>query len=131
MLLTLSWLVPLAGALVMLLIGNADGRRDGVIRWLSLGVAMATFAVTLGLWAGFDAASADFQFVERYQWIPQFGIDYFVGIDGISLLLVVLTGLLTPIALLSSRGAATTRVSPKIAIAWPNISSAPVFDALM
>ena len=108
--LTLSWLVPLAGALLVLLIGNADGRRDGVIRWLSLGVALATFAVTLGLWAGFDAASADFQFVERYRWIPAFGIDYFVGIDGISLLLVVLTGFLTPIALLSSRGSIDRKV---------------------
>ena len=108
--LTLSWLVPLAGALCMLLIGNADGRRDGLIRWLALGVALATFAVTVGLWVGFDAASADFQFVERYPWIAQFGIDYFVGIDGISLLLVVLTGFLTPIALLSSWGSIDRKV---------------------
>jgi NADH-quinone oxidoreductase subunit M len=109
-LLTLSWVVPLAGALLVLLIGNADGRRDGMIRWLALGVALATFAVTLELWAGFDAASADFQFVERYPWIPQFGIDYFVGVDGISLLLVVLTGFLTPIALLSSWGSIDRKV---------------------
>ena len=50
----------------------------------------------------FDPASADFQFVERHAWIPAFGIEYFVGVDGISLLLVVLTGFLTPLALLSS-----------------------------
>ena len=110
MLLTLSWLVPLAGALAMLPIGNGDGRRDGLIRWFALGVALATFAVTLGLWVGFDAASAEFQFVERYPWIPQFGIDYFVGVDGISLLLVVLTGFLTPIALLSSWGSIDRKV---------------------
>ena len=110
MLLTLSWLVPLAGALCMLLIGNSDGRRDGLIRWLALGVALATLAVTVGLWVGFDAASADFQFVERHPWIPQFGIDYFVGVDGISLLLVVLTGFLTPIALLSSWGSIDRKV---------------------
>jgi NADH-quinone oxidoreductase subunit M len=100
--LTLSWALPLAGALLLLLIGNADGRRDGVIRWLSLIVSLVAFGVTLALWAGFDSASADFQFVQRVPWIPRFGIDYFVGIDGISLLLVVLTGFLTPIALLSS-----------------------------
>ena len=47
-------------------------------------------------------ASADFQFVERHAWIPAFGISYFVGVDGISLLLLVLTGFLTPLALLSS-----------------------------
>ena len=110
MLLTLSWLVPLAGALLLLLVGNADGRRDAMIRWIALGVSLATFVVTLGVWVGFDASSADFQFVERYPWIPQFGIDYFVGIDGISLLLVVLTGFLTPIALLSSWGSIERKV---------------------
>ena len=109
-LLTLSWLVPLAGALMVLLIGNADARRDGVIRWLSLGVALAAFGVTLALWAGFDATSAEFQFVERHPWIPAFGIDYFVGVDGISLFLVVLTGFLTPIALLSSWGSIDRKV---------------------
>ena len=100
--LTLSWALPLAGAVLLLLIGNADGRRNGLIRWLALVLSLASFAVTLALWARFDASSAEFQFVERVPWIPAFGIDYYVGIDGISLLLVVLTGFLTPIALLSS-----------------------------
>jgi NADH-quinone oxidoreductase subunit M len=100
--LSLSWLLPLAGALVLLFVPNRDGRRDGLIRWLALGLSLAAFAVTLGLWAGFDAASAEFQFVERRAWIPAFGIEYSVGLDGISLFLVVLTGFLTPIALLSS-----------------------------
>ena len=45
---------------------------------------------------------AEFQFVERHAWIPAFGIEYYVGVDGISLLLIVLTGFLTPLALLSS-----------------------------
>jgi NADH-quinone oxidoreductase subunit M len=101
-LVTLSWTVPLAGAILLLLIGNADGRRDALIRWLALGASVAGFAVTLGLWAAFDASSPEYQFVERAAWIPAFGIDYFVAVDGISLLLVVLTGFLTPIALLSS-----------------------------
>ena len=100
--LTVSWALPLAGALLLLLIGNADGRRDGLIRWLALALSLASFGVTLALWAGFDSSSAEFQFVERAPWIPAFGIDYYLGIDGISLLLVVLTGFLTPIALLSS-----------------------------
>ncbi|HET9363032.1 MAG TPA: NADH-quinone oxidoreductase subunit M [Vicinamibacterales bacterium] len=100
--LTLSWAVPLAGALLLLLVGNADGRRNVLVRWLALAVSLATFGVTLALWIGFDSSSAEFQFVERVPWIPAFGIDYYIGIDGISLMLVVLTGFLTPIALLSS-----------------------------
>jgi NADH-quinone oxidoreductase subunit M len=100
--LTLSWLVPLAGALILLLVPNRAGRRDALIRWLALAFSIASFAVTLALWIAFDPASAEFQFVERIPWIPAFGIDYYIGLDGISLLLVVLTGFLTPIALLSS-----------------------------
>ena len=103
--LTLSWLLPLAGALLLLVIPNADGRRDGLIRWLAFAISILGFAVTLVLWARFDPTSAEFQFVERVPWIhidPTLAIDYYVGIDGISLLLVVLTGFLTPIALLSS-----------------------------
>jgi NADH-quinone oxidoreductase subunit M len=102
MLLTASWLVPLLGAVLLLLVGNADGRRDGLMRWGALLVSLVTFGVTIALWVWFDPNSADFQFVERVPWIPAFGIDYYIGIDGISLLLVVLTGFLTPIALLSS-----------------------------
>src|SRR5215213_1900723 len=102
MLLTLSWLVPLAGAVLVLLVGNADGRRNVLVRWLTLVISVAVFGITLALWIWFDPQSAQFQFVERVPWIPAFGIDYYIGIDGISLMLVVLTGLLTPIALLSS-----------------------------
>ena len=102
MLLTISWLLPVAGAVLLLLIGNADGRRDGLMRSAGLVISTATFVVTLAIWYWFDPSSAEFQFVERVPWIPAFGIDYYVGVDGISLLLVVLTGFLTPIALLSS-----------------------------
>jgi NADH-quinone oxidoreductase subunit M len=108
--LTLSWALPLGGAVALLLVGNRDGRRDGVIRWAALGLSLASFAVTLAIWLAFDPGSADFQMVERVSWIPDFGIDYHVGVDGISLLLVVLTGFLTPIALLSSWESVTKKV---------------------
>ena len=101
-LLSLTVLLPIVGAVLLLMIGNSDGRNDPPIRWMTLAVSVAVFALTLVLWAGFDPASAEFQFIERHAWIPAFGIDYSVGIDGISLLLVVLTGFLTPVALLSS-----------------------------
>jgi NADH-quinone oxidoreductase subunit M len=97
------WL-PVAGALLLMFVGNRDGHRDGLVRNLTLGVSLLTFAATLALWAGFDAGAAgpEFQFVERVPWVPAFGIDYYLGVDGISLMLIVLTGFLTPVALLSS-----------------------------
>jgi NADH-quinone oxidoreductase subunit M len=103
-LLSIAIWLPVVGALLLLFIGNADGRRDGMIRRLTLGVSLLTFAATLLLWAGFDASPSapEFQWVERLRWIPAFGIEYSLGIDGMSLMLMVLTGFLTPIALLSS-----------------------------
>src|SRR5215217_4096248 len=94
--------LPLAAAVLLLLIPNRDGSRDGFVRQVALVASLAVFGLTLLLWAGFDVSSPDFQMVERVSWIPAFGIDYYVGVDGISLLLIVLTGFLTPIALLSS-----------------------------
>jgi NADH-quinone oxidoreductase subunit M len=100
--LTVSWALPLAGAVLLLFIGNAGGRRDGLVRWITLAVSILAFGVSIGIWLAFDAGSADYQLVERVPWIPSFGIEYHLGVDGISLLLVVLTAFLTPIALLSS-----------------------------
>jgi NADH-quinone oxidoreductase subunit M len=104
-LLTLAITTPIIGAVLLMCIPNRDGSRDALIRYLALGVSLAVFAITLVLWAGFDPAAVDpklpFAFVERYDWITAFHIEYFVGIDGISLMLLVLTGFLTPIALLS------------------------------
>jgi len=79
-----------------------QSRRESVIRAIAFGIALGEFAGTLVLWAQFDPGSADFQMVERVAWIPAFGIDYAVGVDGISLFLVFLTGFLTPLALLSA-----------------------------
>ena len=94
--------VPLAGAVALLFVDNRDERRAGFIRAGTLVVSLAVLALAILLWARFDATSAEYQFVERHPWIPAFGIDYAVGVDGISLLLVELTAFLTPIALLSS-----------------------------
>ena len=99
MLLTFLVLVPIAG---LAIIACTSGRRGGLIRVMALVVSAVEFGLTLLLWARFDGTSADFQFIERHAWIPVFGIDYFIGVDGISLFLVVLTGFLTPLALLSS-----------------------------
>jgi NADH-quinone oxidoreductase subunit M len=96
--------LPLVGAILVLLAGGRGDRpdREPLVRNLALLASLVTFAATLLLWARFDPASAEFQFQERYAWIPRFGIQYYIGVDGISLFLIVLTGFLTPLALLSS-----------------------------
>src|SRR5262245_51357031 len=93
--------LPILGALALLFVRD-DEQHERLLRQIALVVSVLVFAETLLLWSRFNPGTADFQFVERHAWIPAFGISYFVGVDGISLLLVVLTGFLTPIALLSS-----------------------------
>ena len=94
-------LLPLVGALVLAAVRDDIGKAS-VIRKIALIVSMLEFAETLLLWNRFVPASAEFQFVERYRWMPAFGIEAAFGVDGISLLLIVLTGFLTPLALLGS-----------------------------
>ncbi len=93
--------LPVAGALALLALKD-DHEHESAIRNVALAISLVVFVVTALLWAQFDSTSADFQFVERHAWIPAFGITYAIGVDGISLLLIVLTGFLTPIALLCS-----------------------------
>ncbi len=100
-LLTAIVFLPLAGGLLVLLVGR-DGERDELVRRLALGFSLVAFLLTLALWARFDPTSAEYQFQEHHTWLPAFGISYHIGVDGISLLLVVLTGFLTPLALLGA-----------------------------
>src|SRR5215471_8653799 len=104
MLLSTIVFLPLAGALLVLLAGGRgdNPEREGAVRLTALAVSLVAFAATLYLWWAFNPASGDFQFVERCEWLPKFGVSYHLGLDGISLFLVVLTGFLTPLALLSS-----------------------------
>src|SRR5216684_4237479 len=97
--LTVLVALPALGAALLLFVRDDEGK---LVRNIALVVSALVFAETLLLWSRFDPASADFQFLERHAWIPAFGIDYSVGVDGISLFLLVLTGFLTPLALLSS-----------------------------
>ncbi len=100
-------LLPLAGGVATLLMRRG---QDGGARKVALGAARLTLAVSLVVWMRFDPASADYQMVERYTWLPDFGISYHVGLDGISLFLVILTTFLTPIALLCSWESVEERV---------------------
>jgi NADH-quinone oxidoreductase subunit M len=91
--------LPTLGAIVLALLPR---ERDGQLRAGGLLVSVATFAVSIPLWLRFDADNPDFQFDELLRWMPSLGVGYHVGVDGISLLLVLLTTLLTPVALASA-----------------------------
>lgn len=104
----LSWVIflPLAGAII---IGFFRG-SEGSIRWLALGFTSLNLIISLPLWSRFDITTSEMQFVERASWIPAFDIQYAVGVDGISLLLVLLTTLLSPICVLCSWEAIENKV---------------------
>ncbi len=98
-LLSVVTFLPAVGAVALALVPR---RLDTVHRAGALGVALATFAVSIPLWTRFDGDSADVQFEELLRWMPTLGVNYHVGVDGISLLLVLLTTFLTPLALASA-----------------------------
>ena len=87
----LIWL-PIGGGVVVLAIG--DGRAR-LARWVALLVALATLALCVPLWLEFDTTTAAFQYLERLSWISQLHADYSLGVDGISLPLIVLTAFMT------------------------------------
>jgi NADH-quinone oxidoreductase subunit M len=106
--LSLVVFLPVVGAI---LIATMRGDQEEAIKRTAFGVSLLTFAASLLLLYGFDYAIDDrFQFMERYAWIPQLGIQYIMGVDGISLGLILLTTLLSALAILSSWNAVERRV---------------------
>jgi NADH-quinone oxidoreductase subunit M len=115
-LLTIITFFPLVTALGLLatsvlgmFLGN-KGLPAPLWRAVAVACTLINFLLSLRLFFSFDAVSTDFQFVEYIAWIPAYGINYFIGIDGISLFLVVLTTFLMPIVLLASWNDITARV---------------------
>ena len=98
--LSLAIWVPIVAGLAVLAVGR--DRDAGLARWISLIGSVVGLLVTLPLWMHFDPSTADMQFVERTDWIPRFDIHYHLGVDGISMFLVLLTTFLTPISVLAS-----------------------------
>ncbi len=77
-------------------------RAEGLVKVTALVTSLATFAVSAPLFTRFDASLSAYQFVEQKPWMPTLGVSYHLGVDGISLLLVLLTTFLMPLVLLSS-----------------------------
>ena len=96
--LTLLTLVPLVGG--VLVAGLGEQKRFA--RGLSLAFAFVSLALTFVLWKSFDPASGELQFVERHGWIPSLGVNYFLGVDGLGLLMVLLTAIVVPMAMLAA-----------------------------
>jgi NADH-quinone oxidoreductase subunit M len=103
----LIWLPVFGGALVLVL-GDA---RLNAARWLALLAALATLALCIPLYAGFDGTTAAFQFVERIPWIPAFNADYHLGVDGIALPLILLTAFITVPVIIASWTSVSQRVA--------------------
>jgi NADH-quinone oxidoreductase subunit M len=105
--LSLILFTPLVGAFLILLMNK---QNVNAIRWIANLVAFAGFLISVPLWFWYNPQGPDFQFIERAPWIPSIGADYFLGIDGLSTLLILLTTLMGTIAVLSSWEAITERV---------------------
>jgi NADH-quinone oxidoreductase subunit M len=105
--LSLILFTPLAGALLLLLVNKEN---VAAIRWIANAVALVGFVISIPLWFWYNPGSGEFQFVERLPWIPSIGAEYFLGVDGLSALLILLTTMMGFIAILSSWGAITERV---------------------
>ncbi len=139
---TFPWLtvigaIPLAGAIVVALTpgqsapgGEADRRaRARLVKVLTLGFTLVTLAVTIAMAAAFKTGGPTFQFTQTYQWIPQFGVHYAVGVDGIALVLLLMTVVLMPMVVLASWNDAEGESNP--AGEPPPRRSAKTYFALM
>ncbi|MBM4251194.1 MAG: NADH-quinone oxidoreductase subunit M [Deltaproteobacteria bacterium] len=94
--LSITTFVPLLTAITVLL-----SPKLAIARWVSMGGSILAFLASLHVWFYFDPQTAGLQFTEMHDWMPSFGIRYIMGVDGLNLLLIMLTTFLTPLILLS------------------------------
>jgi len=104
----LIWFPVVGGVLVL---ATGGDRRAVAARWLALGISVVTFILSVPLWTGFNRLTADMQFVERSPWIERFQIEYFLGVDGISVPLVLLTTILTIVVVVAGWQVIQSRVA--------------------
>ncbi len=97
--LSLQIFLPLVGVALILAL---PGLSDGAARWIALLTSTIVFGVSVVMMMNYESGAAGFQFVEKTEWFPALGINYHLGIDGISVYLVLLSTFLTPICLLSA-----------------------------
>ncbi len=108
--LSLVTFLPLVGVLFILAIRGEEKIVARNARYVALWTSLITLVVSLFLWFGFERGTAEFQFVEEREWIPAYNISYHMGVDGISMLFVLLSTILTPICVIASWEAIKARV---------------------
>jgi len=108
----LIWL-PIIGGLLVLATGN--DRNPAMTFKLGIGFALATFGLSIPLYTGFDTATAAMQFVEQSMWVERYSIEYYLGVDGISMPLVLLSTFLTVIVMIAAISSVKKRISQYIA----------------
>ncbi|SVC87536.1 uncharacterized protein METZ01_LOCUS340390, partial [marine metagenome] len=101
MFLTFLTFLPIVGALLLAFIPREE---EGAIKQTALAFAVTDFVLSVFLWTNFDSTTHEMQFEYSVPWISSWGINYHVGLDGISLLLYVMTTFLTVIAIIASWG---------------------------
>ncbi len=95
--------LPILGGLLVLASGR-EAAGEGAFRadrWIALLVSLVTFVASLSLWTGFDRTTWHMQFVERWPWLPAFKVEYFLGVDGFSMPLILLTTFITPLVIIA------------------------------
>src|SRR5947209_15967568 len=108
--LTVAGAIPLVGAIVIALIpglpadsAEADRQaRNALAKWLALAFSLAALVVVIVIAVKFQLRGPNYQFTETYSWIPQFGVHYALGVDGIALVLIAMTAVLMPVVILAS-----------------------------
>src|SRR5688500_18169776 len=113
-------IIPVAGALPLLLMGQRSGEAtedsNRTARLIAFGVLVLEFLVSIGLWWSFDPAHAGWQAAIDEPWIPQWGVRFTLGVDGIALMMILLTTLIMPLCVLGSWTSVTKKVGTYFAL---------------
>ena len=107
--LSLLTFFPLVGVIILILLSMRKA-SDNTLKWVAIGTSVVTFVLSLIVLGQYDSGVAGLQLVDRFDWIPAWGIEYHMGVDGISILMVLLTTFIMMLAIPSSWSAITTQV---------------------
>ena len=97
----ITWL-PLVGGVIIMSVRGDEATVASNARWTALWTSLIVLVLSIVLWVKFDTGESGFQFVEEIPWLPEYGVGYKLGVDGISVLFVLLSTVLTPICILAS-----------------------------